>query len=144
MIDRYTAPLFGVMTSGAFLRGMPLRRRMTGLTVGVVGVIEPGHQPVIDQVTVGADTRIVVLGCIRGMAIGALPVEFMAVISVVPITAGFMAAAAVLAVVIVRCFILVAFQALIGRESSMVKFGIRPGTGAVTLTARPGIMFGWR
>lgn len=136
VIDRYTTPFFGVMTSGALLRGMPLRRRMAGLAVGVVGVIEFGHQPVFDLVTVSADTRIVVLGGIRGMAIGALPVEFMAVISIIPISAGFMAAAAILTIVIVGRFLLVALQTLIGRESSMVKFGIRPGIGAVAITAR--------
>ena len=107
------APIFRVVTAAAPLRGMPFWRCVAGLAVGVVGVIEPGHHPLVDRVAVGTHARIVIGGCIRGMAIGALPVEVMSVINVTPIAAGLVAAAAVLAVVVGGRFILVAIQTLL-------------------------------
>jgi hypothetical protein len=113
VIDGDPAPIFRVVTAAASLRGMPVRRCVAGLAVGVVGVIEPGHHPIVDRVAVGTHARVVIGRCIRGMAICALPVEVMSVINVAPIAAGIVAAAAVLAVVVGGRFTLVAIQALL-------------------------------
>jgi hypothetical protein len=109
---------------------------MARLAIRIAGVIEAGHHSVIYGMAARAGVPIVIIRVIPGVAIGALSVWFMFVINIAPITAGVVTAAAILAVVVGRRFILVALHTIIPRESIMTELGIRPGVGVVTLIAR--------
>lgn len=98
-------------------------------------MVERHHYPAADLMAVGAGALVVITRCILSVAIGAFAVQVMSVIRFAPVITCLVTSAAILAVVIFWCIILVACRALLDRVAVMVGLSIRPGVGTVTFVA---------